>query len=182
MKKPCELLYEELCQVDPETAKKVSSNDLRRIIRALEVFESTGIPISKYQKCFTQISGDYRPIFIGILWEREVLYRRINARVEEMLARGLLEETKRLLNLPHPLSHTAAQAIGYKEAIAATQDPTQLPQLLPTIQRNTRVFAKRQMTWLRRFPVHWLAPDMTGDIPKLAQPVVQYWNEAKPQL
>ena len=157
MQKPVELLYAELGEIDPVAAQKIYAQDLRRIIRALEVYYTTGIPISTYQKEHTPKNESYEPSFVGIAWEKSLLIDRINRRVEEMVENGLIVETQKLLGLPQPLSHTAAQAIGYREVIAALREPELLPKLTETIQINTRHFAKRQMTWLKRFPVAWVA-------------------------
>lgn len=176
LKKNLESLYQELRQVDPDSAGKISGNDQRRIVRALEVFYVTGTPISRQQQQWANPSGEYKPVFIGILWAKEVLHQRINKRVEEMLAKGLIAETEKLLSHPRPLSHTASQAIGYKEVIAAIRNPALSPHLLETLQRNTRHFAKRQMTWFRRFPVHWLHADSNTTMIGLAEQALQYWR------
>lgn len=166
-KRPLQSLYEELSRIDPDAAQRIYAQDQRRIIRALEVYYTTGIPISQYQREHTHKMGDFDPFFIGIQWERAILHQRIEERVAKMLATGLITETQRLLSLPHPLSHTAAQAIGYKEIIAAIREPELFATLPATIQRNTKLFAKRQMTWLRRFPVSWLPADANTSTDKL---------------
>jgi tRNA dimethylallyltransferase len=162
-KQTVESLYDELTCVDPEAASHIYAQDMRRIIRALEVYYTTGIPISQYQRLYTQKVGDFAPFFIGIQWERSILHQRIAERVTKMLSDGLVAETQRLLALPYPISYTAAQAIGYKEAIAAIHTPELLTSLSTIIQRNTKSFAKRQITWLRRFPINWLVASPTSD-------------------
>ena len=149
-------LYQKLQEIDPETASKVAMNDTRRVIRAMEVYLKTGQTISQWRKEHTGVTGDYSPLFIGLHWDRPLLYQRIEKRVDNMLQNGLLDETRDLMALPHPLSHTASQAIGYKESIAALQEPGLMEELAPTIKQNTRRFAKRQLTWLKRFPVNWI--------------------------
>ncbi len=149
-------LYQELYQCDPESAAKVAPNDSRRVIRSLEVYLSTGIPITQLRKQGTKPLGDYQPFFLGVDWERPILYQRIEQRVDSMLAKGLVEETRQLLQLPYPLSHTASQAIGYKETIEALLEPEKMPGLGDKIKLNTRHFAKHQVTWLRRFPIEWI--------------------------
>ena len=152
-------LYEELSKIDPEAAARIAPNDQRRVIRALEVYYLTQTPISLYQKQHTKPLIQFTPHFFGILWQRPLLYARIEARVDQMINDGLLEETRELLALPQQLSHTAGQAIGYREAIAALQGKIEMEDLVETIKRNTRRFAKRQMTWLKRFPVEWVEVD-----------------------
>lgn len=166
-------LYQRLCQLDPNTAQRLSPNDTRRVIRALEVVYATGIPISEYQRHYTHPPGAYRPCFIGINWPKPILHQRIASRVEQMLHRGLVEETEGLLVLPHPLSHTAAQAIGYREAIDALAHPEKFSCLKESIELGTKQFAKRQMTWLRRFPVHWLSAASSTE---MLQECLDIWN------
>jgi tRNA dimethylallyltransferase len=170
-----ESLYEELCQVDYETSQKISPNDVRRIIRALEVFYCTGIPISFYRKKYTKPRGDYEGKFVGIQWDRATLYRRIEERVEKMIKNGLVEETERLLQLRLPLAHTASQAIGYKETIAAIEDKSLMPSLVETIKKNTRHFAKKQMTWLRRFPIEWVSAKEYTTQQELIEKILAIW-------
>ncbi|HPY74768.1 MAG TPA: tRNA (adenosine(37)-N6)-dimethylallyltransferase MiaA [Planctomycetota bacterium] len=156
---PMEELYLQLQKIDPLAAKNISSQDQRRIIRALEVYYDTGIPITQWQRERTTAPAQYQAIYIGIQHERQELYRRIETRIDRMMEQGLIEETKHLLSLPYPLSHTAEQAIGYKETIAALQDNSLFATLADDIKCHTRQFAKRQLTWLRRFSIHWLKPN-----------------------
>lgn len=174
--RPLEELYGELCEVDLKAAAKISPHDMRRIVRSLEVFYSTGIPISEYQSRHTHPVAQYSPCFIGLLWERADLYRRIEQRVEKMMREGLIEETQRLLNLPQSISRQAAQAIGYKETIEALANPLSMPQLVETIQRHTRAFARRQMTWWRRFPVQWLSVTSETTITHLVNQALERWE------
>jgi tRNA dimethylallyltransferase len=180
LKRPVEQLYEELCGIDPEAAQKIYAQDSRRIVRALEVYYTTGLPISVYQKQYTVKVAEYRPTFVGLRWDKQVLHERIAQRVTQMLAEGLVAETQKLLALPHPLSHTAAQAIGYKEVIAALGDPNLLLQLPETLVRNTRLFAKRQMTWLKRFPVSWLSVDAQTSVSGLVAQAMAVFRNVVP--
>ncbi|HWI63314.1 MAG TPA: tRNA (adenosine(37)-N6)-dimethylallyltransferase MiaA [Symbiobacteriaceae bacterium] len=154
-------LHGRLAQVDPEAAAKLHPNDLRRIIRALEVFAQTGVPISQ-----TQTAGEAEPryddLFIGLTMERELLYRRIDQRVEQMLSAGLLAEVKGLLQR-YPPSTQALEAIGYREMVAHCRGLLTYGEAAALIQRNTRRFAKRQFTWFRRDErITWL--DLTRPV------------------
>ena len=168
-------LYAQLCQVDPNAAKKIYAQDNRRIIRALEVYLDTGIPISQWQKEKTFAPCNYQAVYIGVERERSELYRRIEKRVDWMIDNGLIEETKRLLELPYPLSLTASQAIGYQETILALSNPELMPTLIDDIKCHTRQFAKRQLTWLRRFRIKWF--DMNQSLDMLVQKASDIWQD-----
>lgn len=172
-----EQLYKKLVEIDIKTAQHISSNDLRRIIRALEVFYTTGQPISIWREQNTHPYSTYAPCFIGIEWDRQVLYNRIEQRVDMMMEQGLIEETRQLLTLPYPLSHTAEQAIGYKETIAALHNNALLDKLADQIKQNTRRFAKRQLTWLRRFPIQWIPGHTDTSYSAIAEQAIQIWHK-----
>ncbi len=142
-------LHERLAAVDPAAAAKLHPNDARRLIRALEVHHHTGRPISQHQSQFAagHAATDCRVFVLN--WPREELVRRIDARVEAMFAAGWLEELRRLLASGHPLSRTAAQAVGYREIIEHLAGNRDLPANIELIKLRTRQFAKRQLTWFR---------------------------------
>lgn len=152
-------LYTRLREVDPGSAARIHPNDLRRIIRALEVFETTGRPLSEWQQQ-PPLPPDRRPDRVWFLRpDRSWLYARIERRVEAMFAAGLEDEIGRLLELPVPLSRTARQAIGYKELIDAWEaagtrhlTASQRSDVIRSIQTRTRQFAKRQFTWFNNLP------------------------------
>jgi tRNA dimethylallyltransferase len=146
-------LYARLQKIDPEAAGRISANDQRRIIRALEVYRLTGKPISNFQSQWT---------LIGLRREKNEENKRINTRVKKMLDDGLVDEIKNLLAEPSPLSKQAASAIGYAEIIYHLSGQTTLDDAIELIRKNTRKFAKQQRTWFKTFPgVHWL--DITHD-------------------
>ena len=150
-------LHLKLQQVDPDAAERIHPNDEKRIIRALEVYEITGKPISHFQKQWEQThpSGDW--LVIGLRREKEIESRRMNARVKKMMEAGLLEEVVALLAEPQPLSQQAAAAIGYAEMIAYLKGGTDLDETVEKIKINTRRFAKSQRTWFKTFRnVHWI--------------------------
>ncbi len=145
-------LHRQLQTVDPESAAWLHPNDQRRIIRALEVFQLTGEPLSRLQQEAT-LPADQRPIHVYWLEPpREWLHERINRRVEAMFAAGLVDEVRRLLELPQGLGRSARQALGYKEVLDHFEGTLTLPATVETLQIRTRQFAKRQHTWFRNLP------------------------------
>ena len=144
-------LHDKLIEVDPVSAQKLHPNDWRRIIRALEVYEKTGKPISVLQKEFDQATPSSECRVWSLHWPRAILHERIDQRVEQMFKNGLCEEVHRLLDLPEPLSKTAAQGVGYREVIDFHQDKQSLPETIELVKQHTRQLAKRQETWLRSF-------------------------------
>ena len=150
-------LLARLREVDPESAAKLHENDHKRIIRALESFHATGEPLSVINARGREQPLNYRPCIIGIAPEkREVLYSRIDRRVNEMIRGGLIEEARALFARP-VLSSTARQAIGYKELLPYLEDGAPLEPCVELLKQNTRRYAKRQLTWFRNDPeVHWI--------------------------
>ncbi|MBE6929232.1 MAG: tRNA (adenosine(37)-N6)-dimethylallyltransferase MiaA [Ruminococcaceae bacterium] len=150
-------LLARLREVDPESAAKLHENDHKRIIRALESFHATGEPLSVVNARGREQPLNYRPCIIGIAPEkREVLYSRIDRRVNEMIRGGLIEEARALFARP-VLSSTARQAIGYKELLPYLEDGAPLEPCVELLKQNTRRYAKRQLTWFRNDPeVHWI--------------------------
>jgi tRNA dimethylallyltransferase len=158
-------LYEQLKTIDPAAAAKISANDPRRIIRALEVYKLTGKPISAFQQQWdANASHDWT--IIGLRREKTEESKRINARVKKMIDAGLVDEVKRLLAEPKPLSKQARSAIGYAEIINHLSGQTTLDDAIELIKKNTRKLAKAQRTWFKTFKnVHSLdlATDETPD-------------------
>lgn len=160
-------LHARLVRLDPAAAGRIHPNDARRIIRALEVFELSGRPISALQRQWDRERTRYECLFIGLRREIEDQNRRINARVRWMMEKGLLEETRSLLALPRPLSATARRALGYAELIEHLEGRLGLENAVEEIKIKTRRFAKSQRTWFRRFRrVHWvdLPPDAEAEV------------------
>jgi tRNA dimethylallyltransferase len=164
-------LYIQLQKIDPDAASRISSNDARRIIRALEIYRLTGKPISSFQFQWNQSSSDEWAI-IGLRREKTEESKHINARVKKMIDAGLVDEVKRLLAEPKPLGDQARCAIGYAEIIDHLTGKTTLDEAVELIKKNTRKLAKQQRTWFKTFQnVHWfdlahhrwldLAPDET---------------------
>lgn len=154
-------LHRRLGEVDPAAAVRIHANDSRRMIRALEVYELTGKPISEIQTEWSAAKGRHDALWIGVNWEKAALNRRINARVKTMIEQGWLEETRSLLDRFGSLSKTAAEATGYHELIEHLHGHLTLDEAIEQIKIATRQLARRQMKWFRRFPnVMWLAGEM----------------------
>jgi tRNA dimethylallyltransferase len=153
-------LHARLSAVDPQAAARIHPNDIKRMVRALEVFELTGRPISAWQTQWSAPSVRHAATWIGLMWQREQLNRRINARVRAMLAAGWVDETRRLLQRYGRLSHTAAEATGYRQIMEHLAGRLSLEEAAEQIKIATRQLARRQMKWFRRFAnVRWLAGD-----------------------
>jgi tRNA dimethylallyltransferase len=157
---PLEALYARLSQVDPVAATRIHANDRRRLIRALEVYELTGRPISSFQIEWASGAARHQAIWFGLSWEKDALNRRINARVKAMIEAGWLDETRALFDRFGALAKTAAEATGYREVIEHIGGRMSLEDAVEQIRIATRQLARRQMKWLRRFPnVQWLPGD-----------------------
>lgn len=151
-------LYEELRRVDKETAEKISPNDLRRIVRALEVYYSAGIPISLKKQQTRGLYGKLPIRIFGLLMERKLLYQRINERVDEMWEKGVVDEMAKLLK--YDLSFTARKIIGIKEIASFLRGDCAEQEAVELMKKNTRNFAKRQITWFRNDKrIEWINTD-----------------------
>ncbi|GGB30952.1 tRNA (adenosine(37)-N6)-dimethylallyltransferase MiaA [Virgibacillus dakarensis] len=154
-----EQLYDYLTEIDPEQAAKIHPNNHRRLIRAIEIYETTGKTMSENN----QQKGDspYNPIFIGLEMDRKLLYERINQRVDRMMAAGLLDEVQHLY-LQGLESKQSMSGIGYKEFIPYLKGEQSLETAIDVLKRNSRRFAKRQYTWFKnKMDVNWytITPD-----------------------
>ncbi len=151
-----ERLHAMLEAVDPDSAARLHMNDVRRVSRAIEVYQLTGVTLTEHNRRDQGREGDYREIIFAPDWPRDALYRRIDARVDAMLAAGLVDEVRALMAdaRSHP---TAMQAIGYKEIAAALRGEISMTSAVYLTRRATRYLAKRQLTWFRRDPrIIWL--------------------------
>jgi len=166
-KEPPATLYAQLSMIDPVAAKKIHPNDKKRIIRALEVYELTGKPISELQEPRRLVAGSYQ--LIGLTLPREELYSRINQRVESMIEKGLIEEVKGLREKGYGKNPPSMQALGYKEVIDYLEGKWTKEEMIDELKKRTRNFARRQMTWFRRFQnVKWF------DVPVDSQAILDY--------
>ncbi|MCI0643108.1 MAG: tRNA (adenosine(37)-N6)-dimethylallyltransferase MiaA [Gemmataceae bacterium] len=173
-------LFQRLAAVDPQITQRIHPNDLRRIVRALEVHALTGKPLSAWQTQWKKepavgnqeagLLNRGAPRCVWLDSPRDLLYERINRRVQEMFAAGWLEEARGLLALEKPLSKEAAQALGYKEIFAYLNGQGTLDETIALVQTRTRQFAKRQITWFRHLP--GLVPVTTELTETLWQPTM----------
>ena len=164
-KEGIDALHERLRAVDPESADAIHKNNVKRVIRALEIYEQTGIPKSEFDRRSQVVESPYEAIVVGLHYpRREVLYDRINRRVDMMLADGLLEETKKLKDEGvFEVNLTAAQAIGYKELLGYFDGQETLAEATENLKTATRRYAKRQLTWFSAKPyVKWVEMEKDG--------------------
>ncbi len=165
-------LYEELKKVDPESLKKINKNDKKRIIRALEVFILTGKPISHHQEEGKQKKQEENNLIIGISMPKDALYEKINFRVDLMIEKGLIDEVKNLLN-KFPKTLPSFKGLGYKETIEYIEGRWTKDQMIEELKKRTRNFARRQMTWFKRFKdVSWFEAN-----DNLPNSVISYLHE-----
>ena len=151
-------LFEELRTIDPQAASRCHPNNLVRILRALEVWYSSGKTLSQFQAQHAFKDTPYDPLFLALDPPRDELYRRIDQRVTAMLEAGLVAEVQALLQAGIPADTKPLQAIGYKEVVAHLHGELPFASMAELIRLNTRHLAKRQMTWLHREPdVRWVA-------------------------
>lgn len=158
-----EPLMEELRRIDPESAERIEPNNLPRVIRAIELYRTTGKTMTQHLAASRRNPSPYQVCMIGLNYQdRSVLYDRINRRVDEMMAQGLLEEARTLLQGEG--GKTALQAIGYKELKPYFDGERSLEESVAFMKQATRRYAKRQLTWFRREEkIHWLYPDAYED-------------------
>lgn len=158
-------LYQRLQKVDPAAAARIHPKDTYRIIRALEVHHVTGQPISHHQKVHGFRHFRYRTLKIALAPDRNTLYDRINRRVDLMLASGLLEEVKWLLAQGYPSTLKSMRSIGYRHMGDYLEGRTPWDETIRLFKRDTRRYAKRQLTWFRADPeILWVQPGQTDDM------------------
>lgn len=152
-------LYEELLRIDPISAAKIHPNNVKRVIRALEIYRQTGKTMTYFNQKSLENGPEYPFALYAIQWDREVLYRRMDERVDQMLSEGLLDEVCRLKDMGLSADATSLQAIGYKELIDYLQKNISLDEAVKQIKQNTRNYGKRQLTWFRNMgKVTWIMP------------------------
>ncbi len=152
-------LHERLADVDPEAAARIGHNDLYRIVRALEVYEVTGEPISRHQRRHGFADAGYATLVVGIAPERKQLYDAIDRRFDAMIAAGFVDEVRGLLAQGCSPEAAPLKTIGYKQIAAFVRGETTLDQAIALAKRDSRRLAKRQLTWFRRDPeIQWLDP------------------------
>jgi tRNA dimethylallyltransferase len=150
-------LHARLSEIDPEAAARISADDLYRIIRALEVFRLTGIPISAHQRCHGFEAAEYDTLTIGLEMPRDRLYAAIDRRFDAMVAAGLIEEVRALVAAGYRVDAPPLCAIGYRQIAGSLRGELALADAIALAKRETRRLAKRQLTWFRRDPeIAWL--------------------------
>lgn len=168
-----EPLWQRLQEADPESAKRIqSTNDVRRIIRALEVYNTAGKPMSEIaQKA--ENNENYELIFIGLTMDRKKLYERINKRVDDMIEEGLVDELHGVISMGYNLNSPGFQGIGYKQLIPYFLNEYSLEKAVDLIKRDTRRFAKRQLTWFKRdLRIDWYDVDNFSSYDELKNKVL----------
>ena len=172
-------LLEELARVDPDTAARLHPNDGKRIVRALEVYRSTGTTLTAHNAMTRSLPPRYDALTLTLAFQcREDMWDRIDRRVDRMMADGLAEEVRALLDSGVPDRCTAMQAIGYKEMAAALRGDGDTARAAEEIKLRSRQYAKRQLTWFRRNPdARWLLWDREPDLSAALQASTKYLSE-----
>jgi tRNA dimethylallyltransferase len=172
-------LYERLKKVDFETASHLHPNDLFRMIRALEVFDSTGAPISFYREQHRFGERPYLTLKLGMEMNRDMLYRRIDERVDQMLEKGLLQEVERLMEMGYGPELKPMQSLGYKQMVQFLLKEIGWDEAIRQMKRNTRHYAKRQWTWFKADPeVFWW--NESTDRQKIFLKIKSFWGRGGP--
>jgi tRNA dimethylallyltransferase len=165
-----EFLWDEVRKNDPLAAGRIHPRDTFRLIRALEVLELTGRPISEWQQWGEAAESDFEVLWIGLSLEREVLYQNINLRTETMMNRGFLEEVRGLLGKGYAPELKSMQSLGYSHLVEVIKGIRDLNEAVDLIKRDTRRYAKRQLTWLAKEDnLNWFSPEKFDNIKKEIQ-------------
>jgi tRNA dimethylallyltransferase len=170
-----DVLYQRLKRIDPKTASKLHPRDLFRAIRALEVFDSTGIPISFYREQHRFGERPYLTLKIGLEINRLSLYQRIDQRVDQMTERGLVQEVKGLMEMGYSAELKPMQSLGYKQMVQFLTKKIGWTEAVKEMKRDTRHYAKRQLTWFKADPeVQWR--DVSTDRKKIFMEIKPFWR------
>jgi tRNA dimethylallyltransferase len=171
-----EYLYNELEKVDNISASKMLPQNWKRVMRALEVFRLTGKPIWKHHhEQNINLKFDFKQI--GLLWDRKTLYQNIELRVDEMIETGLVKEVKNLLDLGYSKKLNALNTVGYKEIIQFLENQISLDRAIDLIKRNTRHYAKRQMTWFNKDKrISWYQINQQSDLINVSKSIIKSYN------
>ncbi len=173
--KGIDYLVDMLKSFDAVSAQRIHKNNKRRIIRAIEFYKMTGVPISEHQEETKRKISRYNPCMMAIKWDMQKLYERIEKRVDIMLDMGLIDEVRSLCDKGYTNSMLSMQGIGYKEIIAYLQGDVSLDEAIYNIKIGTRHYAKRQMTWFNKDErINWIKYD--EDILKKAKKIINVWG------
>jgi len=168
-----EFLYEELVKVDTASAKTMLPQNWKRVMRALEVFSLTQKSITQFHSDQDRVRPKYNFKQFGLNWERELLYQRIEKRVDDMITNGLVEEVKSILANGYSEALNSLNSVGYKEIIAHLKNEISLETSVSLIKRNTRRYAKRQMTWFMKDKrIHWFDVKNELDLVKIKNEIL----------
>ncbi len=171
-----EPLLARLREIDPESAARLHPSDRRRIIRALEIYQETGVTMTEHDRLTRLVPPRYHPVWLGMTFrDRAELYARIDLRVGQMLEQGLLDEVRALLARGIPATATAMQAIGYKELTGALRGEESVDEAVRLICQRSRNYAKRQLTWFRRnHEIFWLEQTLPLDFSAIFESALQH--------
>jgi len=174
-------LHEMLRTIDPDSADAIHENNVKRVIRAIEFYRLTGERISEHNRKESENIPDYTYAYFAVNDDRQVLYERINRRVDEMMAEGLLDEVTALYEAGLTSEHISMKGIGYSELILYLEGKLTLEEAVDRIRIDTRHYAKRQLTWLRREKdVIWIdRPDYGGDENKMTDAMILKWEKIR---
>ena len=174
-----EVLFTELRSIDAESAAVLHPNDKKRVIRALEVYRETGKTMSRHNADTRLVPPRYEPVYLGLAYaDREEMKRIIDLRVDRMVAQGLFDEVRALVESGVPRTATAMQAIGYKECLGCLAGECTQDEAVAEIKLRSRQYAKRQLTWFRRNPaVKWLLWEKTPDLSRARRDATAYLEE-----
>jgi tRNA dimethylallyltransferase len=175
-------LYTDLLEKDPQLAARLKPTDKQRIIRGLEVVLSTGRRLSDLLEAPTA-AADFTPLIFGLTANKSWLYERINIRVEAMFERGFLSEVANLKLHGYSPSLNSLNTVGYKEVYEYLENRISYDQMLESIKKNTRHYAKRQLTWFRKDQrIKWIEIDKYSDMQKIAEDIVKRYKKSLPEL
>ena len=173
-----EYLYEELKKADPVSAEKMLPQNWKRVMRALEVLHTTGEPIWKHHQKQSS-SKDKKYLFkqFGLNWDREILYKNIDKRVDEMIEVGFVDEVKNILKNGFDKNLNSLNTVGYKEIIQHLEGELSIERAIELINRNTRHYAKRQMTWFKKDErIQWFDINDINELDQIAKKIIQILN------
>lgn len=168
-------LHKMLENIDIKTYQRLFPNDVKRIIRALEIYKNTGKTMSEHQSEAKQKSTEYNIAYIGLTMDRQKLYDRINNRVDRMFDNGIIDEVKKLKEMGYSRNMTSMQGIGYKEIFDYLEGTSSIEELKNIIKQGSRNYAKRQLTWFRRDErIYWVDIDKFKDFNSVIENIVNY--------
>ncbi|MBN1154065.1 tRNA (adenosine(37)-N6)-dimethylallyltransferase MiaA [candidate division KSB1 bacterium] len=163
IEKGLDVLYDHLKKIDPTLATRIHPNDRQRILRAIEVYEITGTPLSTLQSLDSE-TCNFKPLYIGLTMNRAKLYRHIEQRVDDMLRHGLIDEVRQLQQMNYDKNLPSLQTVGYREVFQFFDGELKEYEMIDLIKKNTRNYAKRQLTWFNKNKnIKWYEIDKSHD-------------------